>query len=132
MLKTILQTVVFRNTARKDLYNIYMDSSKHSLITGTKAIISASEGGRYSAYDNYIKGKNLQLIKNKLIVQSWRASNWSKKEVDSTLILLFESKEKDTILYVTHANVPEKEFTNLKKGWNEYYWKPLQKFLSTH
>lgn len=70
MPNTIYQKIIFRNTNAKDLYSLYMDSKKHSIATGAYANISPKEGGRYSAHDNYIKGKNLQLIKNSLIVQN--------------------------------------------------------------
>ena len=87
-------------------------------------------GGRYSAHDNYIKGKNLQLVKNRLIVQTWRSSDWDKNDVDSTFIICLEQKGNDAILYATHANVPDNEFDSIKKGWHEYYWKPWKKYLS--
>jgi len=107
-----------------------MDSKKHSFTTGASASISPKEGGRYSAHDNYIKGKNLQLIKNKLIVQTWRSADWDKNEVDSTFIICLEQKGNDTVLYATHANVPDNEFDSIKKGWHEFYWKPWKKYLS--
>lgn len=52
-----------------------------------------------------MKGKNLQLIKGKLIVQSWRAQDWDRAEIDATLILYFEQKGKNVALYVTQANI---------------------------
>ncbi|MBK5285208.1 MAG: hypothetical protein JJE25_07370, partial [Bacteroidia bacterium] len=59
MAKTIVQKVVFKNTTPKILYDLYMDSKKHSLVTGGPAVISAKEGTKYSAHGGYIKGKNL-------------------------------------------------------------------------
>lgn len=47
-----------------------MDSKKHSIATGAKARISTTEGGRYSAHGNYINGKNLQLVKTGLLLQT--------------------------------------------------------------
>lgn len=73
MSKTVIQDVVFENTSPKDIYEIYMDSENHSIATGAPAKISAKEGSDYSAHSGYITGKNLQLIPNRLIVQSWRA-----------------------------------------------------------
>lgn len=130
MPKTIYQKIVFRSTKTKDLYDLYMDSKKHSIATGAAASISPIEGGRFSAHDNYIKGKNFQLLKNKLIVQSWRSADWNKNDVDSTFIICLEQKGNDALLYVTHANVPDNEYDSIKKGWHEYYWKPWKKFLS--
>ena len=90
---TIYQKIVFRGTKTKDLDDLYMDSKKPSLATGVAASISPKEGGRYSAHDDYIKGKNLQLVKNKLIVQTWRAMDRDKSEVDSTFIICLLSNK---------------------------------------
>ncbi len=40
MPKTIIQKIVFRNTTAKDLYDLYMNSKKHSISTGARATIS--------------------------------------------------------------------------------------------
>lgn len=129
MPNTIFQKIFFSNTKTKDLYDLYMDSKKHSIATGALAHISPKEGGRYSAHGDYIKGKNLQLVKNKLIVQTWRGADWNKNDLDSTFIIYLEQKGHDALLYATHANVPDKYYDSIKKGWHEYYWKPWKKFL---
>lgn len=130
MSKTFKQKIVFKNTTSKDLYELYMDSKKHSAATGAPANISPEEGGKYSAHNNYINGKNLQLIKNRLIVQSWRSTGWNKDEPDSTFIIYFEPKDNDVIVHATHANVPDNEEGNLKKGWKQHYWEPWKKYLT--
>ena len=32
-------------------------------------------------------------------------------------------------LSLNNANVPDKEFEGIKKGWNDYYWKPWKNNL---
>jgi hypothetical protein len=91
MSKTIIQDVVFKNTTPKALYELYIDGEKHSIATGAPANISAKEGSEYSAHSGYITGKTLQLVKNKLIVQSWRAQSWSADDIDSTFIIYLEA-----------------------------------------
>jgi activator of HSP90 ATPase len=66
-----------------------------------------------------------------LIVQSWRASDWDKSAIDSTFILSFEQKEKDGILHLVHANIPDKHFAGIKDGWYTYYWQPWKKYFSS-
>ncbi len=129
MAKKILQTVVFKNTTVSTLYNFYMDAKQHSLVTGAAAKIQKKEGTKFSAYGDYCSGKNLQIIPDKLIIQSWVASDWDKADPESTFILLFEQKGNDATVYVTHANVPESQYKSLKQGWNEFYWKPWKLFL---
>lgn len=130
MAKTIVQKLVFRNTTSKVLYGLYINSKKHSMATGASAFISSKEGGKYSAHDGWIEGKNLKLVKDQLIVQSWRAQDWDVKDVDSTFIILFEPKGKNVVLHVVHANVPDKHYSSISKGWVKYYWEPWKKFLA--
>jgi activator of HSP90 ATPase len=105
MSKTIMQDVVFKNTTPKALYELCMDGEKHSIATGAPAKISEKEGSEYSAHSGYITGKNLQLVKNKLIVQSWRAQSWSPDDIDSTFIIYLEPQGADTLLHAIHANL---------------------------
>lgn len=129
MARTITQKVVFKNTPVETLYDTYMNAKEHSASVGVAAKIQNKEGTKFSAHDNYVTGKNLQLIKNKLIVQSWRASDWSKSDIDSTFILFFEQRGNDGVIYMAHANVPDKHLAGIKKGWNDYYWKPWKKYF---
>lgn len=46
MPKTIVHKVVFKNAARKDLYELYMNAKKHSEATGEKAKIFRQGGKR--------------------------------------------------------------------------------------
>ncbi len=130
MSKTIIQKIVFKNATARDLYDLYMDEKKHSMATAAPAKISQKEGGRYSAHDGYITGKNLQLVKDKLIVQTWRAQDWADSDLDSTFILSMEQKEKDTVLQVVHAHVPDRQVKDIDKGWRTFYWGPWKKYLS--
>jgi len=130
MAKTIVQKVVFKNTTPKVLYDLYMDAKKHSMVTGGPAVISAKEGSSYSAHGGYITGKNLQLVKNKLIVQTWRAQGWDENDVDSTFIINLEQKGKDVVLHAIHANLPDKHSGHIDKGWHDHYWNPWKQHLA--
>jgi hypothetical protein len=77
-----------------------------------------------------LKGKNLQLIKNKLIAQTWRGAGWDKNYVDSTFIICLKQKGNDVVLYATHANVPDTEYDGIDKGWHVHYWEPWKKYLA--
>jgi activator of HSP90 ATPase len=130
MAKTITQKVVFKNTTPKALYSFYMDAKKHTMIASSPCIISAKEGAKYSVHGGYIKGKNLQLVKDKLIVQTWRAQGWEKNDVDSTFIIHLEPKGKDVVLQAIHANVPDKHVESVKKGWIGHYWNPWKQHIA--
>jgi activator of HSP90 ATPase len=132
MAKTVIQKVVFKNIGAATLYSMYLDSKHHTALTGgNPAKITPKEGAKFSAYDGYHGGKNLQLVKNRLIVQSWSGSDWAKTDNDSTLILTFEQKGKDAILNMVHANVPDNQYKGIKQGWIDYYWTPWKAYLAT-
>jgi len=129
-MKTLTQKVVFKNTTPEQLYDLYMDAKLHSLVTGDTATIVKKEGAAFTAYGSYIKGKNLQLIPGKLIVQSWRGSDWNKSDIDSTFILQFDKKGADAIVNMVHANLPDDEADGIKSGWNDFYWIRWKAYLA--
>ncbi len=130
MPKTLTQSVTFKNQKASALYSMYLNSKQHAMITGgAEAKISAKEGAEFSAHGGYCFGKNLQLVKDKLIVQSWRGSDWAEDEMDSTFILSFEQKGKDAVIHMVHANVPDQHAPGIKTGWSDYYWKPWKEYL---
>ncbi|MFA6089457.1 MAG: SRPBCC domain-containing protein [Candidatus Woesearchaeota archaeon] len=123
-MKTMIQTIIF-DAAPHDIYEILMDSKKHSFLTGDKAVISRKEGGKIKAYGDYIEGKNLKLVQDKLIVQSWRASDWPKGHY-STITFKFKKDKKKTILIFSQEDIPEYFYSKIKQGWIDFYWNPLK------
>ena len=126
--KTIRQSVTFEATPH-ELYEILMDSKKHSRLTGGgKATISRIVGGPFTVYDGYATGLNVELIPDKLIVQTWRASDWQGSHF-SRVRFSFREVAGGTRLTFTHSGVPEEEFENIKQGWIDYYWEPLKEMV---
>ncbi len=129
MPRTIIQKIKFNTTINK-LYNFYMDAKLHSEIIEDKAKISKEVGSNMNAYGNYCKGKILHLKPNTQIIQTWRASDWVKEDIDSTLILTFKKNEDETsTLEMVHANVPDNQFEDLKKGCKEHYWNKWKMYI---
>jgi activator of HSP90 ATPase len=125
--KTIIQKVKFK--ARTEiLYEIFMDSKKHTRATGGKAVISRKVGGTFTAWDGYLWGKNLLLVPGKTIVQSWRSSEFKKGDPDSILVLTFEKAAGGCLLTMTHTAIAARS-ESYAKGWKDFYWKPIAKYL---
>ncbi len=127
---TIIQKVVFKNTKRESLYELYMNAQLHSMIIDGPVEIKTKVGSSFNAFSGYITGKNLQLVKNQLIVQSWRGSDWDSKDSDSAFLLSLEQKGNDSVLNMIHANVPDDKAKSLDKGWHDHYWNPWKQHLS--
>ncbi|HEV2350270.1 MAG TPA: SRPBCC domain-containing protein [Terriglobia bacterium] len=127
-MNTIQQTVDFPATPEQ-LFEIYMDSKKHSEATLAKATVSRKVGGKFTAFDGMLGGRNLIVAPNQLIVQAWRATHWKKTDPDSILVLKFSKTKSGGRVELLHANVPEYDFLGVKKGWPHYYWKPWRVYL---
>ncbi|MCX6802966.1 MAG: SRPBCC family protein [Candidatus Diapherotrites archaeon] len=125
--KTIKLKVIFNIKAEK-IYSALMSSKLQSQFTGSKCVIGKKVGGRFSAFDDYASGKNLELVPNKKIVQSWRASDWPKGVV-SKINFEFEETKGKTILTFTQTGVPEEFAKEIERGWGEYYWNPIKEMF---
>jgi activator of HSP90 ATPase len=125
--RTIRQTATFKASPR-DVYEALMDSEKHSRFTGGRTIIDRKVGGKFSAFDGYAEGTNMELIPDRKIVQSWRAGDWPAGHYSQATFLLSESEGKTSLAF-TQTGVPEEQYTDISQGWRDYYWKPMKKFL---
>jgi activator of HSP90 ATPase len=85
-------------------------------------------GGRYTAFDGYSEGENIELIQDKKIVQSWRASDWIQDHYSRVNFILDRVKD-GTQLTFTQAGVPEEQFEDISQGWWDYYWYPMKEML---
>ncbi len=128
MTKAIQQSVKF-GLSPEALFDLYTSSKKHSAATGAKASTSKKAGGRWSAFDGMIHGRNLVVIPNRMIVQAWRAAHWKKTDLDSILILTFSKARGGGRVDLIHVNVPEHDYVGVSRGWPKYYWKPWRAYL---
>jgi activator of HSP90 ATPase len=128
MTPTIEQTVAFRSTPA-ELYQLFMDSAKHSAATGAPAKISRKVGGKWSAFGSMIFGKNLALIPNRMIVQSWRSSAWKSGDPDSVLVIRFEKAKGGATVSLAHVGVPLYDHKGVTEGWRKYYWETWEEYF---
>ena len=112
------------------IYDAWLNSRKHSSMTGGEAKASAMIGGRFTAWDKYISGKNIDLVKNKRIVQTWRGTDFPPGSNDSILIVRFEKVESGTKVFIVHSEIPDGMGKSYKDGWRDFYFKPMKKYFS--
>ncbi len=125
--RTIRQSATFRASPH-EVYELLMDSRKHSKFTGAKASISRKIGGKFKAYDEYISGVNLDLVPDKKIVQSWRGSDWPKGHYSKVTFSLKKVKN-GTHLTFRQSGLPEKYYKDITQGWRDFYWKPMKEMV---
>lgn len=129
MSKAIKQTVTFKATPQA-VYEALMDEKKHAAFTGGEAKISRKTGGQFKIYGGDIEGKNLELIPDQKIVQSWRYNDWPEGHYSKATFDL-EPTEKGTRLTFTQIDVPDDKYADIKQGWKDYYWAPMKEMLES-
>lgn len=115
--------------APDEVYEALIDEKKHSEFTGSKATCDPRVGGKFTAWDGYISGKNLELEKGKRIVQEWMTTEWPEGHPFSRLELTFRKTEKGTEVRMVHSGVPSEQAADIRQGWIDFYWKPLKEYF---
>ena len=125
---SITQTVTIK-APPENVYGAYMDSKKHAAFTGSAAKMSSAIGGKFTAWDGYIVGKNLSLKEGKKIVQEWTTTEWPEGYPPSLLEITLTKAKGGTVLKMVHSKVPASQKDDYAQGWRDYYWAPLKAFL---
>lgn len=125
---TIKQKVVI-SASPDEVYKAYMDAKIHSKFTGGKATIVPKVGGKITAWDNYITGKNLELVKGKRIVQEWKTTEWPDGYPPSILTITLKRAGNKTELTMVHSRVPKAGMKEYADGWKDYYWNLLKEYF---
>jgi uncharacterized protein YndB with AHSA1/START domain len=126
--KTIKQKVIIPATP-KEVYETLMDPKKHSAFTGSNATGDPRVGGKFTAWDGYISGRNLELDRGKRIVQEWITTEWPDGYPTSRLELTLKKVKEGTELSMVHSEVPAEQADDYEQGWFDSYWNPLRKYF---
>jgi activator of HSP90 ATPase len=123
-MKTIRQTATIRGATPHDIYETLMDSKKHTKLFGSRTTVSRRVGGAFKVGHD-LEGTNLKLVKDRKIVQSWRASDWPKGHYSRATFALARAKGGTRITFI-QSGVSNRFYRSISSGWREYYWEPLK------
>ena len=112
-----------------EVYEAFLDPKKHAAFTGSKATGSPKVGEKFTSWDGYILGKNLELERGRRIVQEWATTEWPEGYAPSRLELTFRKVSGGTEILMVHSGVPAELADDIAEGWNEFYWEPLKKYF---
>ncbi|MCE2734834.1 MAG: SRPBCC domain-containing protein [Flammeovirgaceae bacterium] len=128
-LQSITVHEIFHNVKASTLFELYTNAAKHEDATGSSALITDKLGEPFNLYNGFCFGENIEIKKNKLIVQAWRTEDWPDELDDSILVIRLIEEGNDTHLYLTHADLPVDMAEPLRKGWNDFYWSKWRTYL---
>ncbi|MDX5320732.1 MAG: SRPBCC domain-containing protein [Bacteroidota bacterium] len=113
------------------VYSTWLSSEGHTAMTGSEAHCSDRVGDYFNAWEGYIEGRNLELLENQRILQSWRSSEFSEEDEDSLLEIELSAIPEGCELKLKHSNIPEGQ-TLYIQGWEEYYFQPMLQYFLSH
>jgi uncharacterized protein YndB with AHSA1/START domain len=114
----------------KEIYDAWLDGKQHgSMNGGGKTTASTKIGGKFTAWDGYIAGKNLELVPGKRIVQSWRTTQFTDKDSDSQITVTLAKAPGGTKVTLRHSTVPDGH-DGYKSGWKSHYFEPMKAYFA--
>jgi activator of HSP90 ATPase len=113
----------------KDVYDAWLNTARHSAMTGGAAKASKRKGAAHSAWDGYITGRNLELVSSEKIVQTWRTSQFPEAHPDSTIEVTLKPTPEGTRLTLSHSGVPDGQTSYEPDGWQEHYFEPMRRYF---
>jgi activator of HSP90 ATPase len=122
---TIHQEVTFATSPAK-VYEALVNLKRFSEVTGAPASGDSTEGGAFSAFGGHVTGRHVELVRDKRVVQAWRAKTWPEGVYS---IVRFELKPEGagTKLVFDHDGFPADMADHLWKGWHSNYWENIAK-----
>lgn len=73
--------------------------------------------------------KNIEVEKEKMIIQDWFAGKWEKPSV---VTITLQEKDGATKIDLLHGNIPDEAFESIDKWWEESFFGPMRKFLESN
>jgi activator of HSP90 ATPase len=113
------------------LFDMYLDPLAHAAFTGAPMTIASRPGAPFRAFDGMLTGTMLHVEPKRLLVQTWRSTNWPAETMDAVLTLSFWPEEGSSArIELVHVNVPDADFAGVSQGWEKYYWTPWREYLN--
>jgi activator of HSP90 ATPase len=121
----IHQEVTFMASPAK-VYEALVDLETFAKVTGAPASGQSNEGGAFSAFGGHITGRHVELVRDRRVVQAWRAKTWP-EGLYSIVRFELQADGKGTKLSFDHDGFPEDQAEHLSKGWHANYWDNIAK-----
>jgi len=112
------------------VYRAWLSGAGHTAMTGAQATASDKEGGSFTAWDDYITGRNLTLKPECCIVQAWRTAQFTENDPDSRLELCIHPSGSGSELLLIHTDIPPDQSSGYETGWVTHYFEPMKKYFA--
>jgi uncharacterized protein YndB with AHSA1/START domain len=123
MAKTIKQTYLMKATPAR-VFQALTDPKIIKTWSGAPAKMSAKKGASFRIWGGDMFGKNLEVVKNKKLVQEWNTPSFS-----SRVTFTIKPKGTGSMVELLHENVPPASVRSYADGWKRYYLGAMQEMF---
>jgi activator of HSP90 ATPase len=113
------------------IYSAWLNSKEHSKMTGSKARVNSKLNSAFSAWDGYITGRTTELKTDQKIVQQWRTTEFPEDAPNSILEIELKETPGGSKLTMIHKNIPDGQSNSYRKGWEDFYFKPMEEYFKS-
>ena len=112
------------------VYAVLTSSSDFAKMTGGRAAEIATEvGGALSMFGGDIRGRIVELVPERRVVQAWRSQAWP-DGVYSIVRFELSAEGNGTRLVFDQTGYPDGAEKMLEGGWHQMYWMPMKAMLA--
>jgi activator of HSP90 ATPase len=116
----------FLNASPKEVFNALTNPVTIEIWSGYPAKMDDKEDTEFYMWEGDISGKNLEIKKNKKIVQEWYFGDQPEKSI---VTIEIKKEKHGTNVRISHTNIPDEAYENMKFGWNDLYFVNLKLFF---
>ncbi|WP_422362374.1 SRPBCC domain-containing protein [Reichenbachiella sp.] len=116
------------NVSEKRFYEALTNPAMVSQWSGAPAQMSEEVGAAFSLWGGSIEGLNSKVTSNTL-EQQWKGKRWGGY---SNVLLEWKAGAEGLEVSLTHTDIPDDTFQNIKRGWDEHYMNPLITWLESN
>ncbi len=121
-----IQKTYEMNATPEEVFNALVNPDLIQDWSGDEVKMNAEVGGKFSLWGGQMYGTNLEIVKNKKLVQEWCYDQW---EEPSKVTFTIKIKDKKTIVELLHEDVPERSVNSISDGWDAYYLGAMQEMF---
>ena len=112
------------------VYELLTNGAKFGEVTGMPGQGGGSAGAYFSLFDDWISGRQIELVPGERISQAWRMTDWD-PGVYSFVRFTLARDGSGTRLVVDQDAVPEAFHEHVRTNWGGFYFEPITKHFSS-
>ena len=111
------------------IYELLTNGAKFGTVTGHPGKGGGVPGAMFSLFNEWIEGRQIELVPNERIVQAWRMQNWE-PGVYSLVRFTLTPEGTGTKLLLDHEGYPETFHEHISTNWSPFYFEPFARHFA--